>query len=435
MSDRPSEYWLAEQLADKLAGSYAWVPETRQGYAWRAGRWQLDRGMGWITDQATLWLQPSGMRADRRRIDSVLELLHRREQIMVEADRWDAQPGLLQTPAGVVDLTTGETRPARQSDYCLSCTAVAPGERRNGGEWWQHLLWMMRGDRESAFWLLSYLGYALTGCRREQSMLVLHGGGANGKSVLLDSLAAVLGDYASIAPNGLLTSRDGEVRPDAVAALQGARLVLADESEHGHRLNEGMIKSLTGSSSVSARQLHGKFYNYRPTGVYVIMTNHRPWVRGTDDGLWRRLQLVPCPAHCPPEEQDKELLPRLIDAHGPGILAQAIEAAVRYYREGLPPLPASICEATRDYRASSDALAAWMAEATIAETEARIGARALYQSYSRWCEGQGLRPESGPQFRDAMRDRGWVQRHTGQGMSWLGIRLRELEETDAEILA
>src|SRR5262249_41240372 len=143
-------------------------------------------------------------------------------------------------------------------------------------------------------WCQRLLGYALTGDVSEQLVSIFYGKGANGKSTLVNAVLDVMGgDYAMKAPGRLLMASRGERHPTEVADLFGKRLVVASEPEQGCRLNEALVKDLTGGEPLRARRMREDFWEFRPTHKIVLLTNHRPRVRGTDEGIWRRLRLVP----------------------------------------------------------------------------------------------------------------------------------------------
>jgi putative DNA primase/helicase len=204
------------------------------------------------------------------------------------------------------------------------------------------------------------LGYGLTGLTREHALFFGYGTGANGKSVLLSTVAGILGEYHKTAPIETFTASNADRHPTDLASLRGARLVTATETEEGRRWAESRIKQLTGGDTVAARFMRQDFFEYRPAFKLIIAGNHKPSLRSVDEAIRRRFHLIPFAVTIPPEERDGDLTEKLKD-EWPGILAWLIEGCLEWQAESLLP-PKAVVEATDAYLTAEDAMAAWLDE-------------------------------------------------------------------------
>ncbi len=339
---------------------------------------------------------------------------HARAAAQFDADRW-----LLNTPGGVVDLRTGETRAHRPAeDLFTKATAVAPG-----GEcprWQAFLREITQGDAEVVAYLQRWAGYILTGSVREDAFLFLHGPGGNGKGTLFNTLAAALGDYATTADKNLLTVTKGAQHPTGLADLRGARLVLAPETEAGQVLAEALIKSLTGGDRIKARFMRGDFFEYDPAFKLVMLGNHRPVIRNPGEAIRRRLHLLPL-TYKPPRK-DEMLRDRLRDEELPGILAWALEGCAAWQRGGLG-MPRIVREATESYLAEQDVVGSWLSERCEPVRTARARSLALFEDWSRWARQNGEEAGSHKAFSEAL-ERHHPRKRDNGGAYFLGLRLR-----------
>ena len=228
------------------------------------------------------------------------------------------------------------------------------------------------------------IGYALTGSTREQVVFFLYGTGRNGKSTLINTVQALLGDYAMHTPTTTLMSRKSEGVPNDVARLKGARFVSAVEAESGRRLSEPFIKQLSGGDVITARFMRAEWFEFRPQFKLFFATNHKPIIRGTDLAIWRRIRLIPFNVTIPEDEVDPDLGQKLLKEL-PGILNWAIEGCLVWQKEGLG-LPAEVAEATEAYRNEMDVLGGFFDECCILNPLARVTKRDFYEAYVQWAE-------------------------------------------------
>jgi putative DNA primase/helicase len=227
------------------------------------------------------------------------------------------------------------------------------------------------------------VGYSLTGSTNEQCLFILYGSGANGKSTFLNTISAMLGDYARQTPTDTLLVKRGDGISNDVARLHGARFVSAMEVDNGRRLAEAQVKQLTGGDLMAARYLYQEFFEFRPQFKLFMGVNHTPVIQGTDHGIWRRIHLVPFTVTIAKEDQDKRLVEEL-HAERSGILRWAVEGCLTWQAEGLEP-PTAVAEATEEYRAEMDVLARFLLECRDVGPEARVATGLLYARYVGWC--------------------------------------------------
>ncbi len=345
-----------------------------------------------------------------------------------KAETLDADKHLLGCRNGVVDLRTFDFRPYSPLDRITKTCAVDYETTDDCATWQDFIENIMGGDKELVEFLHCLSGYLLTGHRGEHVLPVLHGGGANGKSTFLGALQHVLGDYAGTAPPGLLIQRYGTDHPTGLASLQGRRLIVSSETGEGGALAEAQVKQLTGGDRIAARRMHQDFFEFEPTHQIMLATNHKPRVTGIDEGIWRRLRLVPFAVTVPEEKRDP-MLPEKLASEGSGILNWMLQGLRKYNADGLP-MPSAIRAATADYRSASDVVGTFLEDCTApAPGEVRSGE--LYQAYSTWCGDSGERAMAQKQFGIRLEERG-LQRHKGAGGNrfWRGLRILDTDRQE-----
>lgn len=325
--------------------------------------------------------------------------------IAATSAQWDSDAWLLNTPAGVIDLKTGELAEHKPELYLTKCTGAAPG---GSAPRWLEFLRRVTGEDED---LISYLqrivGYMLTGSTREQVLWFFYGTGANGKSTFVNAVSHALGDYAKSAPMETFVESVHDRHPTDIARLMGARLVTAQETEDGRRLAASRIKELTGGDTIAARFMHRDFFEYLPQFKLLLIGNHKPGLRNVDEAMRRRLHLVPFTITIPPEQRDKDLLTRLY-AEAPGILQWALEGCLVWQRDGLMT-PAAVRDATAAYLEDEDVLGAWIEERTERKRGAFSAGAALHRSYVKWAESAGEKYLGIKRFGQALEDRGFAR--------------------------
>lgn len=367
--------------------------------------------------------------ASAKTIAAVEKLAKADRRHAATVEQWDADPWLLNTPDGVVDLRSDEMRQHEREDYMTKIAAVSPGGKCP--LWHDFLHRVTDDDLGLESFLQRVVGYALTGSTQEHSMFFLYGPGANGKSVFLNTISGILQDYAITAPMEAFLVASTERHPTDIAGLRGARLVTATEPEEGRRWAEAKIKALTGGDTVSARFMRQDFFEFSPQFKLVVAGNHKPGLSNIDEAIRRRLHLIPFTVTIPPEDRDLDLEEKL-EGEWPGILRWAIGGCLQWQRGGLAP-PEAVRAATDEYLESEDALAQWIGECCVTAPDEYATIAVLFASWKAWAEKAGEFVGSQKRFGQSLRDRGYVpQRQGGTGRAgFMGIGLYQEDMSDA----
>lgn len=405
---------IAAELGRIIASEAAAVAQRAAAAPDADARERLQKG----ADALFSWARLSEMSA---RIDAALGLAS--ALLAVKPERLDHDPFLIGCPNGVLDLRTGKLRAHRRGDFITKRAGAAYDAKATAPTWLRFLQRIFRQHPEAIDYMRRLVGYWLTGTTDPALLAVLWGGGANGKSTLVATIRAMLGDYATAAPPSFLIARNGEAHPTELALLLGMRWIVASESGEGGRLDEERVKLLTGSDTITARRMRQDFFEFAPTHKLALQTNHRPIIRGTDEGIWRRIALIEFAETIPPEERDPRLADKL-RAELPGVLAWAAQGCREFLRDGLRP-PASVHAATAAYRSDSDAVGAFIAEECITTPGATCTAGELYAAYAAWAEDAGERPMSKRALGLRLQERGFnPHKGTAGQRRWQGLTVR-----------
>lgn len=383
---------LGKMIAKEAAAMAPWVAEAKDIREREEREGAMNRRFKWATSSE-----------NAMNIESSLRMAQ--PLLSCKAEHLDAAPMLLGLPSGVLELETGAHREHRQADRLTRTAGCDFIAEATCPTWKRFLSEIMGGDVDLLDYLQRLSGYALSGHRGEHLLPILYGVGANGKSTFLATLQHVLGDYASSAAPGLLIARGGNEHPTGLADLQGRRLVVVSETGEAGRLHEEQVKALTGGDRISARRMRMDFYQFAPTHLLMMQTNHKPRVAGTDEGIWRRLRLIPFTVTIPAERRDPRL-PDKLKAEAPGILAWAFEGWRRYQADGFRT-PDSVTAATREYRDASDQIGAFVSEACEVGEHLTAASADLYRAYANWCDEAGERPRTQREFGMRLSERGF----------------------------
>lgn len=338
----------------------------------------------------------------------------------VNAD-FDKQHFLLNTLSGVVDLQSGKLM-QHTKELMLSKLSHIQIDINEPKLWLKFLDEIFMGDKELIKFIQKAVGYTLTGSIKEQCMFILFGDGANGKSVFLDVISTMLGDYGVNAQVDTILAKkgNGNNANSDLARLKGARMATTSEPNEGSKFNEGLIKQLTGGDTITARFLYGKEFEFRPEFKLWLATNYKPVIRGTDQGIWRRIRLIPFEYKIPKEKQDKNITEKLLQEL-PQIINWAIQGALLWQKEGLES-PASINDATKEYRNEMDIINTFVDECCQIIPNYETPAQEVYNEYSEWSKRGNEYLMSLTRFGKEMAKR-FDKKKTRNGVVYMNLRL------------
>ncbi len=385
---------LALAFTGRYADDWRYCAQWGKWLVWTGNRWQADETL-LVAHLMRQVCREASVKADSHRLAAKLaasstvggvERLTRSDRRHASSsNEWDADPWLINTAGGVVDLRSGRMRAHERSDRMTKIATATPRG--------QCLLWraflndVTGGDADLAAYLQRVVGYCLTGVTSEHALLFLYGTGANGKSVFVNVLTTILGDYAAIAPMDTFVETRSDRHPTDLAGLRGARFVTAIETEQGRRWNESKVKAITGGDKISARFMRQDFFEYTPQFKPVIVGNHKPSIRNVDEAMKRRLHLIPFTVTIPPEKRDGKLTEKLLKERD-GILAWAVEGCLLWQQHGLKA-PPTVVSATEEYFEAEDALGQWIEERCNVSPSARELVSDLFADWKEWAERAG----------------------------------------------
>ena len=321
----------------------------------------------------------------------------------VAANYWDRDAYLLGTPAGTIDLRTGALRRAEPGDFITKSTAVAPADTASCPRWLQFLEEALGGDVELVRFVQRWCGYSLTGDTRQQALVFLFGDGGNGKSVFVNAVSGILGDYAATAAMDTFVASQTERHLAELAMLRGARLVTASETEEGRYWAESRIKQLTGGDPITARFMRQNFFTYMPAFKLMIVGNHKPKLKHVDAAMCRRLHMLPFSNR--PQTPDRMLERKLRD-EWPGILRWMIEGCLDWQENGLTR-PVCIEEATAAYFDDQDLLGEWISQCCVLGEGRKTTSAQLFSSWQTYALENFEEPGSIGGFSQALEKRGF----------------------------
>lgn len=435
----------ATEFINRHGKNLRFIPAWKTWLVWKDNRWHEDHD-GAVTRLAiahsrellaeSATIEDDSARAaaakhalamgNLSKINPMLELARYDARIILGHDKVNAQPMLLGTSEGVIDLRTGTHRPAGRDEYVTKKIGVQYDSTATCPRWRKFISEIFNGDESLCRWMQKAAGYTLTGSISEQCFLFLYGHGSNGKSTFVDSLERVIGEYARRAAESLIKlSQNGRDPSHEIADLHGTRLSLSNELEAGMKLNENIVKSITGDAMLKGRRLYQDAFEFPSTAKLWISGNHKPAILGTDNGIWRRVRLVPFVVKFEDANKDPALLSLFQKEEAPGILNWILEGVALWQAEGLGTCDA-IAEAVAEYREDSDTLGAFMEEATeTADKWVTVSHAAVFQAYSYWCDEQGIKHKlQSRRLAAVLQERGWEKKREKTGLIWMGRTIR-----------
>jgi putative DNA primase/helicase len=345
--------------------------------------------------------------------------------VMVDDSKLDANPWLLNTINGTVDLRTGDCEEHDPRDLMTKLAPVEANAAAKCPLFKKFLKRITNGDRALMKYIKKCAGYTLTGLTQEQVFFFVYGkSGDNGKSTLANLLRDMMGDYSRHTPTEtLLTKQYDNNIPADLARLAGVRMVTAIEANFNRHLDEAKLKSITGGEPITARFMRQNFFEFTPTFKLWLVANDMPRVRGTDTAFWRRVRVIPFEVKIPASEKDLAL-PTKLRQEFPGILAWAVRGCKEWQANGLTEPPA-VTQASGRWLAAADHLKMFVEEFLIEDPKNRLASSMLYNQYTLWCRKNGEQPLTIQKLNASLRDsHNFTHKQSKRGSEWVGIKLR-----------
>ena len=429
----------AERVHAYAGSNFRYVSESGQWILWDGHRWTPDTNGGMVrlfvsvmkltgldafkcgdADLAKSISRHALKSMDTRNVTAGLKMLQSILHVSISVNDLDADPWMIGTADGMIDLKTGTPIIPDRSKLITKMIGTAHDPAATCPTWERFLGTVTGGDTELIGYLQSAVGYTLTGSNREQCLFFLHGSGCNGKGVFSETIKRLMGAYGQTAPESLFTKDRNQSATNDIARLAGCRMAIAAELEEDACFAESRIKSLTGGDTITARFLHQEFFDFVPTHHFWISGNHKPTVKGSDLGIWRRIRLIPFAVRIGEGEKDPNLADKLA-AELPGILNWALEGCLRWQRDGLRT-PQCVSKATEEYRIEEDVIGQFLEECTVDEADCRTLMSTLYEAYQGWAVKAGMKhPLTVKNLNRKLDDRGLPRLKSGGGRFWVGI--------------
>jgi|CZKU01.1.fsa_nt_gi putative DNA primase/helicase len=434
----------AERLIAYAGTDLRYVPQWDKWLHWSDGKWDLDARGGCVQRAAKAMgrefqrqavgdaeaLKYGAKLESKKNRDAIVALSKHENSVITDHEAFDADPMLLNVKNGTVNLRTGELGPHRREDLITKIAPVIYDEHGECPRFDRFLSEVMGSDAELVAFVIAFLGYCLTGETREHVLSFWHGKGGNGKSVLAELLLRIMGSYAGkAAPDLLFRTERTDRHPAEIADLHGLRLVFCNETARGRAWDEARVKDMTGGDRIKARRMREDFWEFDPTHKIIVFGNHKPTLRVIDEGMKRRLRLVPFAVSFVGRE-NRNLLSDLM-TEAPGILRRLVGGCVAWHAHGLPSADA-IKQSTESYIADEDTLGQFFSEACTLHPDARTTRKRLRDAYVKWTEAGGEeKPIGAKAFAQAVRDLdGVTERQVREGdkaptHGWAGIGVRD----------
>jgi putative DNA primase/helicase len=415
-------------FAEKYAGQLAYCHTEGCWREWSGSVWAkcetpiaftyARRLARWISSQSS-----SNGLMKLRTVEAITTFGARDERLAKSASAWNSDPWLLGTPAGTVSLTTGKVKVSDPEDYITRSTAVAASQTAHCPRWIDFLMEATDGDEELIRFLQQIAGYALTGSAREQSLFFIYGPGGNGKGIFVNTIAAILGSYATTAAMNTFTASKNERHSTDLAMLHGARLVTASETAQGQRWDQQKIAALTGEDTITARFMRKDYFSYKPEFTLIIVGNYKPALASVDEAMRRRFNIIPFERK--PATPDRDLYAKL-KPEWPGILRWMIEGCLDWQKEGLQRAQ-SVVARTEQYFYDEDTVHQWLNEhCEVDQGNPLLTVRSsdLFRSWVAFCKVNEEYAGNAKTFKSMMEKAGFGFKRMTSGVLALGVRLK-----------
>jgi len=453
----PPEYPMTDAgNAERLKAQYGDVIRYCATY----NSWYLWNGKVWVRDDAGKMLiiatnvarsihreAADAMTPDQSRALSrwaiYSESLHARKamidsaapHISVVPGEFDSYAELFNCRNGTLNLTIMNFYPHRKEDMLTKQAAVDYDPAAECPQWISHLNLLFAGDTEYLAGFQAMCGYTLLGSNPQQLMFILYGKGRNGKSKTIEVLARIFANYAvNIASDSLMAKRFETTRSD-LARLSGARFATAAEGAEGARMDESIIKQITGEYAITVRKLYENEFEFCPVAKIWLTTNHEPNIAGTDDGIWRRLWMLPFVVQIPEDKCDPDIAMKLL-SESSEILNWCLAGLTRYYANGNRLVqPRKVSQATANLRTVSDTVGLFLATECTLDPGCKVSRMTMNEMFEKWCGEEGYRQNiSKKKLFSSLRELGVIDGgKSGIERYWSGIRMKnEAERIAAE---
>jgi putative DNA primase/helicase len=428
-----SEDDLARIFSDRHNQDWRYVATWSQWLHWNGSIWEKDDTLAVYDLARKICREVSnfgqGLNLTQKRALSASRTFAAVERIVktdrahaATAEQWDSDPWALSTPNGVINLRYGHIRPPSRDDYATKTTLVSPDG--DCPVWKASLRRWCASDIDLELYLQRFAGYCLTGITSEHALAFFYGTGRNGKSVFLDTIREIMGDYATVAGMEMFQASQHERHSTEIADLMGARLVTAQETQSGRKWDEAKIKELTSAATLKARFMRQDYFEFKPQFKLFFAGNHKPGLRSVDEAMRARVHIVPFLVTIPEAERD-QTLPTRLKAEYPGILQWMIDGCIAWREQGLKP-PAAVRKATDEYLDSEDSFANWFDDCCTANKNGKETGTDLYKSFKRWAEQSGERYPSAKEFYQTLDVRDFPSKKLNGYKFFYGLELREL---------
>lgn len=447
---KPARSWddtgRGQRLNDQFGEVFRYLADDKQWYFYNGSYWEPDNGrhIELATEKVVNSIKtekPDSSFATKTGEDKIMNEWRKfikdsrshmakvhmidefKKYVTIDHGLFDHDNMILNTESGYVDLTNGELKDHDIKMMFSEQTTAEYSDNIDAPMWENFLDQIFNHDKELIHYIQKAVGYSATGSTAEQVMFLLLGSGRNGKSVFINTLRNILGSYAKqMSVESIVVHNSGGNANSDIARLENTRLVTSSEANEGSRLDESLVKQLTGGDRILARFLYGKEFEYDPKFKIWMATNHLPFIRGTDEGIWRRLKVIPFSVQIPKDKVDKNLENKL-KSEWTGILNWIVQGAIMWQREGLED-PEKVKNASRNYRQSMDPLEAFLDECCIAGGGYSIKTRPLYDTYRDWAKRSNEHLMSMTKFGKEMSKKLPRERKM-DGIYYVGIKLKK----------
>lgn len=427
----------ADRFVDLYGDTLRYVPPFKKWLAWKGTHWEVSIGEHRAAAQEMIrnlhgeaagyygtndGLHKEMMRHIVRsagRIDTLLKEAAAHADIRTEPKWLDSDRNYLNCRNCTIDLSDGQIMAHKPGDL-ITKVVKAPYFPNTERPLWEAFLAQVMPEPSVREYLKRLAGYSLLGGTQERLIVFLHGVGRNGKSVFVEVLREVLGDYAVGTPVTTFLQKGGAQGPsNDLARLRGARLVVASEFEEGAKANIALLKQVTGDEKITARPLYGEFFDFPFEGTIWISTNYMPFV-GATQAVWDRIKIVEFPVRLTLDEVDVNIKGKLIN-EASGILCWMIEGAQAYIKYGLEE-PESVLLASIRERSEQTPLTLFLEEACDEDISHSCTVTQLFQSYLWWVTQVGDKPMSRTTFGKKLGELGFHKQRYSNGVCWIGVR-------------